>query len=84
MRVVAAGYYAGRGGVMDALACVELWYNRNARSWVVQWYDRDGLSTGSDYAGTKDGAESIAQSYGVPIARTNTYGERAAKRAGDF
>jgi hypothetical protein len=60
----------------ENVACVEIWYNRTARSWVAQYYTSDGHSPGSDYAGNQHGALAYAHIYNVPIFRTNTYGER--------
>ena len=34
--------------------CVEQWYNRRSRDWVVQCFDVDGNQVGdSDYSGTR-------------------------------
>ncbi len=57
---------------------VEVWYNRNERSWVVEPRDVDGNPTQScDYVYGLEAALSIADGMGVPVVRTNTYGERS-------
>lgn len=60
------------------IRCVEVWYDRRSRNWIAQGYDADGNDCGSDYTGTREDAMAAANSYQVPVFRTNPYGERMA------
>lgn len=55
---------------------VELWYDRRSRNWVAQARNVEGYEVESQYSGTLLDALAGAKAYGVPVVRTNPFGDR--------